>query len=232
MSDWTAGYVSDIGYTYGYYNELNPHWANLAILEAGFACPRVETACELGFGQGVSLNVHAAASEVNWYGNDFNPTQAGFAQSLAKSSNNSAEITDESFADFCQRDDLPDFDFIGLHGIWSWISDENRQIIVDFLNRKLKVGRVVYTGYNTNPGWASMIPMRNLLNQYCETMQPSSVNIEQKIDAALGYVDKLLDLEPKYVTDNPQVAARLKKMKDHQNSYLAHEYFNRDWQPM
>jgi len=24
MSDWTAGYVADIGYTYGYYTELNP----------------------------------------------------------------------------------------------------------------------------------------------------------------------------------------------------------------
>jgi hypothetical protein len=24
MTDWTAGYVADIGYTYGYYTELNP----------------------------------------------------------------------------------------------------------------------------------------------------------------------------------------------------------------
>lgn len=24
MTDWTAGYVADLGYTYGYYVELNP----------------------------------------------------------------------------------------------------------------------------------------------------------------------------------------------------------------
>lgn len=24
MNDWTAGYVADIGYTFGYYTELNP----------------------------------------------------------------------------------------------------------------------------------------------------------------------------------------------------------------
>ncbi len=24
MSDWSAGYVADIGYTFGYYTELNP----------------------------------------------------------------------------------------------------------------------------------------------------------------------------------------------------------------
>jgi len=35
MTDWTAGYVADIGYTYGYYQELNPLRARLALLNAG-----------------------------------------------------------------------------------------------------------------------------------------------------------------------------------------------------
>jgi len=34
--------------------------------------------------------------------------------------------------------DLPDFDFIGMHGIWSWISEEDRALIVEFIRRKLK----------------------------------------------------------------------------------------------
>jgi hypothetical protein len=28
MAEWTGGYVADIGYTYGYYGELNPLRAN------------------------------------------------------------------------------------------------------------------------------------------------------------------------------------------------------------
>ena len=32
MSDWSAGYVADIGYTYGYYAELNPLRVKLAFL--------------------------------------------------------------------------------------------------------------------------------------------------------------------------------------------------------
>ena len=63
MSDWTAGYVADIGYTYGYYTELNPLRVRLAFLNAGLVPPDVGTACELGFGQGMSANLHAAASE-------------------------------------------------------------------------------------------------------------------------------------------------------------------------
>jgi hypothetical protein len=66
MTDWTSGYVADIGYTFGYYGELNPLSANLALLSAGIVPPEVKTACELGFGQGVSVNIHAAASNVTW----------------------------------------------------------------------------------------------------------------------------------------------------------------------
>ncbi len=80
MSDWTGGYVADIGYTFGYYTELNPLRVNLAFLNARLVVPTVGSACELGFGQGVSANIHAAASVATWHGTDFNPSQASFAQ--------------------------------------------------------------------------------------------------------------------------------------------------------
>jgi hypothetical protein len=74
MIDWTAGYVADIGYTYAYYTELNPHRVRLAFLNQGLVFPAVVTACELGFGQGLSVNIHAAASVLQWHGTDFNPS--------------------------------------------------------------------------------------------------------------------------------------------------------------
>lgn len=101
---------------------------------------------------------------------DFNPSQAGFAQELAAASGAGAQLFDQAFAEFCNRPDLPDFDFIGLHGLWSWISDENRAVIVDFIRRKLKVGGVLYISYNAQPGWAAMVPMRDLLAEYSEVM--------------------------------------------------------------
>jgi len=42
-------------------------------------CPAFGVACELGFGQGLSANLHAAGSLIEWHGTDFNPAQAGFA---------------------------------------------------------------------------------------------------------------------------------------------------------
>jgi len=232
VSDWTAGYVADIGYTFGYYAELNPLRVKLAFLNAGLHFPEVGVACELGFGQGVSANIHAAASVTAWYGTDFNPAQASFAQELSEVSGANAKLYDESFADFANRDDLPDFDYIGLHGIWSWISDENRGVIVDFIRRKLKVGGVLYISYNTQPGWAAMVPMRDLLTEHSDVMGRSGMGIVNRIDEALVYVDKLIATNPAYLRANPQIIERINKIKEQNRNYIAHEYFNKDWLPM
>jgi SAM-dependent methyltransferase len=232
MNDWTAGYVADIGYTFGYYPELNPLRMKLAFLRAGLVAPQVGTACELGFGQGMSTNLHAAASTVQWCGTDFNPAQAAFAQELSAASGAGARLFDDSFAEFAHRSDLPDFDFIAMHGIWSWISDENRACIVDFVRRKLKVGGVLYLSYNTLPGWASFAPMRHLLTQHAELIGSEGHGIASRIDGALGFAEKLLETQPGYAIANPHIGDRLKQLRSKTHHYLAHEYFNRDWHPM
>jgi len=232
LIDWTHGYVADIGYTFGYYAELNPLRTRLAFLQSGISPPAHQTACELGFGQGLSANLHAASSTAAWFGTDFNPSQASFAAELAQVAGSGARLFDEAFSEFCQRPDLPDFDFIGLHGIWSWISDENRAVIVDFLRRKLKLGGVLYISYNTQPGWTAMLPVRDLLTEHAEVMGARGRGIVNRVDDALQFADEMMALNPKFSAANPQVADRLKKIKDQNRHYLAHEYFNRDWQPM
>ncbi len=232
MSNWTSGYVADIGYTFGYYPELSPLRAKLAFLDAGLVFPDVINACELGFGQGVSVNIHAAASGTQWFGTDFNPSQASFANELSAASGAPCRLSDQGFAEFCLRDDLPEFDFVGLHGIWSWISDENRSIIVDFIRKKLKVGGVLYVSYNTLPGWAQMVPLRHLLTEHAEVMAAPGRGIVSRIDAAIEFAEKLFELNSGFARANPPVVDRLKQIHRQNRHYLAHEYFNRDWHPM
>ncbi|MDB5458060.1 MAG: hypothetical protein JWP92_3645 [Caulobacter sp.] len=230
---WNAGYVTDVDYTFGYYNELNPLRARLALIGAGVRPPEVTHACELGFGQGLSAIMHAAANPgVQWWGTDFNPAQAGFAQDMAARAGIDARLFDQAFAEFCARDDLPDFDYIGVHGIWTWISDENRAVIVDFVRRKLKVGGVFYISYNTLPGWSQAAPLRHLIKQHADIMGAPGVGVAGRIDAALEFAEALVAVNPVYSRVSPQVADRLKGMKTHDRRYLAHEYMNRDWRPM
>lgn len=232
MNDWTEGYVADIGYTFGYYQELNPLRVKLAFLSAGLAFPEFGTACELGFGQGLSANMHAAASTCSWHGTDFNPAQAAYAQEVANASGANAHLFDDAFDEFANRTDLPDFDYIGLHGIWSWISDENRAVIVEFIRKKLKVGGVLYISYNTLPGWGTFAPMRHLMTEHAEIIGADGVGIISRIDGAIEFTQKLLETNPLFSRANPLVGERVAKIKDQNRHYLAHEYFNKDWHPM
>jgi hypothetical protein len=127
---------------------------------------------------------------------------------------------------------LPEFDYIGLHGIWSWISDSNRLVIVDFVRRKLKVGGVLYISYNTQPGWAAMMPVRDLMALHARTMGAQGIGILSRVDNALGFVDQLLAANPIFARANPQAVERFSKIRDQNRHYVAHEYFNRESTPM
>jgi len=232
MSSWTSGYRTDIDYTYGYYAELNPLRARLALLANGFACPNFNNACELGFGQGLSANLHAAGSKTLWHGTDFNPAQASFARELATAAGAAAGFFDQSFEEFCSRPDLPDYDSIGLHGIWSWISDENRKVIIEFIRKKLKVGGVLYISYNTLPGWAAFAPMRHLMREHSEVLGAPGEGILQRIDGAMDFAQKLLASNTSYQRAIPSVAERLQRMREQNRNYIAHEYFNDEFYPL
>lgn len=234
MSNWASGYVSEVDYTHGYYRELSPTLLSLALLNRGInaAHGRPLRYLELGFGQGLSLNIHAATCPGEYWGTDFNPAQAANAKEIAEASGSGAHIFDLSFAELAARDDLPEFDVIALHGIWSWISDENRAVIVDLARRKLAVGGVMYNSYNSTPGWSPAMPLRHLMTLHAELAGSDAQGITGKIDGALAFTQRVVDSGAMYFRANPAVAERLKKIKEQNKNYLAHEYFNQDWEPM
>lgn len=232
MSEWTAGYITEIDYTHGYYPELSPLRAQTTLEWAGLFAPKIDAACELAFGQGISLNINAAAGVAHWDGNDFNPAQASFAAEMASYAGNSGQLTDESFAEFCNRSDLPDYDFIGLHGIFSWVTAENQRHIESFIKQKLKKGGVLYISYNTFPGWSAMLPVQHLLSQHAQVLGAPGSGVLSRLDAALQFADQVLATQPMSARQNPSMAERYKRMRALNRHYLAHEYFNRNWEPM
>lgn len=240
QNSWNDGYVTDIAYTYGYYRELNPVYLDFCLSLNGFQTPtcsnqnsqnNIFTYCELGFGQGISLNIHAAANanRLNCFGNDFNPAQTAFANELANfNSNQNIHCYDDSFADFLQNPDLPNFDYITLHGIWSWISQENQQCIVDFIAKKLKPGGVVYVSYNTYPGWLETNPLQKMLSMYNNFLAPPTENAIDRVNSALHLAEKIFAT----TKNSEKVIEKIKNLKNGDKHYVNHEYFNRCWYPM
>lgn len=231
---WTEGYVTEIDYTHGYYRELAPGLLRFACAARGAYLPDIPAPryLELGFGQGVSINVHAAACPGEYWGTDFNPAQAANAQRLLSLSGAKATLLDQSFAELAARTDLPTFDIIALHGIWSWISPENQRHIVDIARRHLAVGGVLYISYNTQPGWAASAPVRHLMRLHGELAGAATQGVVGKIDAALQFAQGMADENAFYFQANPMAAQRLKTLAGQGRNYLAHEYMNADWHPM
>lgn len=231
---WSEGYFTDVGYTYGYFREINPVFLRFCLLLRGFVEPTFGTHsqhCELGFGQGVSVNIHAAANPGHYVATDFNPAHAAHAQRLASASGNGALLFDESFEQLLARSDLPQFDSISLHGIWTWVSRDNHKIIAEFARRHLKPGGVFYVSYNCFPGWAPAYPLRQLfaLHDRFGTTPHGAV---ERVEAALKFSQELLAAQPNYLKLAPHLPERLKKIAEENRHYLAHEYFNREWNCM
>ena len=225
------GYVEDILYTFGYHPELDPVRMQAVLRRAGVEPPEVAAACELGFGQGVSLAIHAVAGGAAWWGTDLIPAHAAHVRALVAGTEARLEAAEQAFAVFCARDDLPQFDFIGLHGVWSWVSAANRDRIVAFLQRRLRPGGVFYLSYNALPGWAPMLPLRDLLMRSVQ-VAPAAISLAERIEHALRDVAMRLARDPSFEEAHPGIEAELRAIRGKRMAYLAHELFNRDWAPM
>ena len=230
MATWTAGYVADVDYTHGFYRELTPALLAYAGLAQGQRTPNANgplAYCELGSGQGFSANLLAAANpEIDFYATDFIPSHIAESRRLAADAGTTnVHFFDQSFAEFIDEPSLPMFDIVSLHGIYSWVNEENRKAIVKFVARKLKPGGLVYVSYNTL-GWAPATPMREVMYRYGASQGGSSA---KRLENAMELMDKLTSVNARYFALYPGIKGRFEGLKKMDRNYLAHEYFNEAW---
>lgn len=230
MQGWTEGYVTEIGYTHGFHVELLP-WEIVADLpDAPISPGQPFDYCELGFGQGFSLALMAAANpQARFWGNDFNPDHVAHVRGLADEAGLiNLTVSEKGFRDYL-HDDLPSFDIIALHGVWSWVGPAARADVLRFIDARLKPGGLVYIGYNVLPGWAQYLPLRRLM---LEQARRAPGDLPARIGSALELAGRLEGQGADYFRINPTLAPRLAQLQSRPASYLAHEYFNESWEPV
>jgi methyltransferase-like protein len=88
------------------------------------------------------------------------------------------------------------------------------------------VGGLVYVSYNALPGWAAAMPMQALMLRQGER---SSEPILTRIEQALNFTGELLEANAGYFAQNPILKNRYERLKEQNRYYLAHEYFNQEW---
>ena len=81
--------------------------------------------------------------------------------------------------------ELPAFDFIVLHGVYSWMPDAVRGEIRALIRRRLKPGGLVLVSYNALPGWAHIEPIRRMMRAWADGAPGDSLD---KARAAFAHV--------------------------------------------
>ena len=229
---WSEGYVVDLDYTRGYFRELSPAHLRFILLLAGMEPPGAAqpfTYYELGCGNGYSSALHAAANPHGRFcGADFNPTHVHHAQKLAQDTSlGNVRFLEKSFAELLEFD-LEDADYIVLHGVWSWVGEEQRAQVLEFLRRRLKPGGIVYLSYNTLPGLAQVAPLQHLLNAHASLAAGDRI---ERVRRSMDFAVRLQEAGARFFTVSPLAGARLASMARHDPHYLAHEYYNANWSP-
>lgn len=236
MAHWGEGYVTDITYTHGYYRELAPVWLHTAATLLGFRAPDIAKPyayAELGCGQGFGTALLAAANPWGrFWGFDFNPAQIAHANRLAGAAGlGNVEFHEASFQQLAAAADgaWPAFDFITLHGIYSWVNRDNQRAILEFIRRFLKPGGLVFISYNCTPGWTSMAPLQRLMRHHADA-HPARSDLQGQ--AALDFVRQLREGGACYFNAHADLAGRLDTAAKLDSHYISHEYLNREWKAL
>jgi SAM-dependent methyltransferase len=228
---WSHGYVTDTSYADKFFRELSPTWLNYVAAINGGA-PRVLdqpfTYLELGCGFGNSTVVNAAAfPQGEFHACDFNPAHVEGGVRHAAALGVSNVYFHESSFDRLLSIDLPPFDFIVLHGVYSWVGAEARQAVRRVLSKKLKSGGLVYLSYNCLPGWATEVPLRRLLLE----LAAADGATPERTELALGTLKQLSDSKLRYFTANPSAMTSVDAYLRGTSNYVAHEFLNETWEP-
>lgn len=229
---WGEGYVVDIGYTHGFYRELTPALLRFVTILGEVQAADIEqpfTYVELGCGNGYTTSLLAAANPLGRFiGVDFNPTHIHHARRQAQEAGvDNAEFLEKSFAELISME-LPEADVIALHGVYSWVNEQNRGHIVDFIRRRLKPGGIAYVSYNCLPGLAQVAPLQRLLLDHAGAAGGA---LPERIGRSIDFARRLEQAGADFFRISPFARQRLSGLSKQDPSYLAHEYYNNNWSP-
>lgn len=232
MPHATSEYQTEVDYPEICFPFQSPQRVRFLLLVQGVRAPQITKACDLGFGMGLSLGLTAAAQpDCRWWGTDFSASQVAFARKLTEALSPAPILHDKSFEDLAASIEiLPEFDFIFVHGIWSWVSGAIRKSIIEIIARRLRPGGVLYLSYNSFPGWAPISPIQKFLMLHAErNVGNDRGGPKERLTKAITFARELSEVAPQAYEANPGVKVWLDSLSAEDPAYLVGEYFTSSW---
>lgn len=238
MNDRSHGYDVSVGYSYGFYREMAPDWLDLCAAVDGAGGSRDRRSgrfryLELGSGQGIGLCLLAAANpDAEFLGVDFMSDHIAHSDKIARAAGlGNVRFVEADFLDLaCEwPEDFGTFDYVTMHGIYTWVSEAIRAAVVDSLAHATHAGSLVYVGYNALPGWLSVMPFQHLTQELKRATGRSGL---EAIEDSIRLFDRLLAGNALTFQAHPTLRTRLESVKAESPNYLIQEYINEGWRPM
>lgn len=223
----------DIPYPSGFYTYQTPVLLDYVAAINGMA-PAVPsgapfTYLDLGCGDGFTIVLLAAAyPQCRFIGVDFNPQHIAIGTALAQAGGvENVTLIEGGFEDW--RDfDLPECDYIAMHGVYAWISEAARAAVLDLLAARLNPGGLLYVSYNAYPGWAAVAPLRQFVLDYTRDMDGDPL---ANVAATLRHLQELRAKGAAYFKENPNAGGMLDELAEKDPRYVAHEIYVPHWSP-
>ena len=238
MTGWGSGYVTDVAYMPGYYRQQAPQIMALACLLGGVASPLpgpdgTVNYLEIGCGQGFGAML-LAASNPNWRVTaiDFNPAHIATARAWAAEAGlqnvSFLEADVATLAEDVASAQVPEADFVSMHGVWSWVPPVVQAGIVRLLKAKVRPGGAVHVSYNVLPAWGAALGMQRLLREGSRRLASRS---DRQAEEGLKLVQALHAADALQFRNSSFINGLIERMDTMPRQYLAHEYINDAWAP-
>ena len=124
---------------------------------------------------------------------------------------------------------LDKFDYILLHGVFSWVSIEVQQAILIAAKSSLSDQGLVYISYNTYPGWHAQMVLRDAMILYCSKYKEPEQK-KAKIPEAIHYLKGFFQAADNEFSNYNM--KRLTALQQHSDSYLFHEFLEAHNHPL
>lgn len=112
------------------------------------------------------------------------------------------------------------FDYIIVHGVYSWVSEDVQEQILSICKQNLSPQGVAYVSYNTHPGWRMRGMVRDMMLYHTAQFSEPQAKIQQA-RALIQFLSKSVPTE-----DNPYglwLKQELENMREWQDNYIFHD---------
>lgn len=118
------------------------------------------------------------------------------------------------------------FDFIICHGVYSWVSAPVQAAILRICRENLSADGIALVSYNTYPGWREREVLRDAMLFHAANFD------EQKVEHGFGMLEFMCELGDRDSLYIQNVLGQMNALKSMRRDYIAHEYLERDNQPL